>query len=242
MNGYQNEFEIINYLNNKQYGQVNVGMQELLKALYPDIKEEDVIQARKYGYYAKVDMVISVNGVEKGISIKCGYKNSVHVEPIKKFMLYLRKMKFSKIEILLRYLYSDGTSNNTGKVRQSAADYKIEHENDIILMNDEFEKIKKNLLIRFLIETDIKYKIKVDAFISGYINDFLWATTLEVLEYLSNTTLLSSGIHVSNLFIQNWNKNLKYNPKYEYCREYIQVKWYSISDDLIQIMYNRHTT
>ena len=46
-------------------------------------------------------------------------------------------------------------------------------------------------------------------------------------------------IGISSLFIQNWDKNLKRNEKYEYCREYIQVKWYSLFDDFIGIMNER---
>lgn len=65
----------------------------MLKQLYPNIRENDVIVAYKYGRYAKVDMVIRVNNEEKGISIKSGFKNSVHLEPIDKFILYLTNTK-----------------------------------------------------------------------------------------------------------------------------------------------------
>lgn len=239
VDGYQNEYEFIKYLNKKKFKEVNILMQEFLKALFFNIKEEDVIIAYKYGKYAKVDMVIKVNNVSKGISIKCGGKNSVHVEKIDKFIEHLEKYNFKYKDELLRYLYSDGTNNNSGGHRQSSSEYKIGHETDISLINQNLQKISKDLIIRFLIKTDVNYKIKVDGFIEGYVNDFLWATTEEVVNYLTNINDESSGVHVSNLFIQNWNKNLKYNPKYEYCRSYIQVKWYSMFDDIVKIMCNR---
>lgn len=237
--GYQNEFEFINYLNGKRYGELNILIQDLLKKLYPDVEKTDIITAYKYGRYAKVDIVVSINGIEKGISIKSGSRNSIHIETIKKFVSYLKKFNFNEIERLLRYLYSDGTIDNTGAIRQSSSEYKLNHGDDIILINDSLQKIKKELLIRFLIKTDVNYRINVDAFISGDVNDFLWATREEVIEYLTTVNQQSSGVHISNLFIQNWNKNINYNSKYECCREYIQVKWYSIFDDLIRIMCNR---
>lgn len=242
IDGYQNEFEFINYLNKKTYGETNLIMQDFLKKLYPEIKKQDIIKAYKYGRYAKVDMVIDVNGIKKGISIKSGDKNSVHLEKIENFVSFLKKIKFNEVDLLLRYLYSDGTNDNTGIIRQSSSEYKINHQDDIILINKGFERIKNHLIKRFLIVADTNYKIKVDAFISGYINDFLWATTEEIFAYLENTIEDSSGIHASNLFIQNWNKNLKYNDKYEYCRNYIQVKWYSMFDDLMKIMNLRDGT
>jgi len=55
-----------------------------------------------------------------------------------------------------------------------------------------------------------------------------------------NVNQKSFGVRVSRLFIQTWNKNIKYNPKYEYCREYIQVKWYSMFDDFIEITCDRN--
>ena len=111
-NGYKNEFEFIDYLNNKKYYQINPLMQDMLKSLYPNIQNHDIIKAYKYGRFAKADIVIEVNGILKGISLKCGIKNSVHVEPIEKFIKYLQIKNFKEIDKLLRYLYSDGTNNN----------------------------------------------------------------------------------------------------------------------------------
>ena len=46
----------------------------------------------------------------------------------------------------------------------------------------------------------------------------------------------SSAIHFSGLTIQPMARNLKYNLKYEKDRYKIQVKWYNISDDIIEVM------
>ena len=238
--GYKNEIDFINYLNNKKYKEVNIIMQELIKKLFPKVNQENIIRAYKYGKYAKTDVVIKIEGIEKGISIKCGSKNSVHLEEIKEFTKYIQKLGFIENDKLLRYLYSDGTNNNTGTKRESASEYKENHVEDIKRVNKELEKIKEKLINRFLIKTDINYRVKVDAFILGTINDFIWATQEEVVEYLVNEKQDSTGVHVSNLFIQNWNKNLKYNEKYEHCRNYIQVKWFSMFDDILKIMCTRN--
>ena len=31
-------------------------------------------------------------------------------------------------------------------------------------------------------------------------------------------------------------RNLNYNSKYEFARDYIQVKWYNLSDQIIEVM------
>lgn len=243
MEGYKNEYEIITYLNGKKKGEVHILFQELLEKLYPNISDEDMIIAKKYGRYAKSDMVIEVNGIKKGISIKSGAKNSVHVEKVYKFIYVIDKLGFKYKEELLKYLYSDGSNNNTGKNRINSTEYKINHKEEIKHINENIsnEMILKELLYRFLIRADVNYKVKVDAFIHGTVNDFVWCTTEEALNYLAaNSIFESTGVHASKLFIQLWDKNIRYNPKYEWCREYIQVKWYSLFDDIIKIMCNRN--
>ena len=234
--GYQNEFDFIRSINNKKYNQLNPLIQDILKALYPNIDNQDTVKAYKYGKFAKADIIIDINGVLKGISIKYGAKNSVHLEPIERFIKYLQSMEFQEIDNLLRYLYSDGTNNNTGNIRESAAQYKINNFDNIYFINQNFERLKSELIVRFLIKTDTNYKVNVDLFVIGSPNDFIWATREEVVNYLTINSCNSTSVHISNLFIQNWDKNLKYNPKYEYCRNYIQVKWYSMFDDFIKIM------
>ena len=88
-NGYQNEIDFINYLNNKKFEELNIMMQDVIKSIYPNIKSKDIIKASKYGRYAKTDIVITVRNKKRGISLKCGYKNSIHVEPITKFKKFL---------------------------------------------------------------------------------------------------------------------------------------------------------
>ena len=214
----------------------------MIKAIFPNINNNDNIKAYKYGKFAKTDIVIIANRTKKGISIKQGAKNSVHVEPIKKIIDYLNSMNFIEIDNLLRYLYSDGTNDNTGNNRISASEYKIDNFKEISLINDDLNKIKLKLITRFLIKTDVNYTVPVDVFVLGEPHDFIWATKDEVTNYLNNTDCNSTSVHVSNLYIQNWDKNLKRNPKYEYCRNYIQVKWYSMFDDFIKIMCCRNNS
>ena len=77
------------------------------------------------------------------------------------------------------------------------------HQNSINQINENLKSIKSNLITRFLIKTDINYKVNVDLFITGTINDFIWATKDEVINYLSNNDCDSTSVHISNLFTYN---------------------------------------
>ena len=166
----------------------------------------------------------------------------MHIEPINKFVKKLESYGISSenIEQLKRYVYSDGTNNNTGEIRLSSNEYLLNNIDEINTLNSALECIKKELIRRFLIETDVKYLVPVDVFIHGSINDFFWVTSDEVLFYLTQSDSNSNYLHISNLYIQSWNKNLIRNNRYEHCREYIQVKWFSMYNDIIKIMSNRN--
>lgn len=239
-NGYLTELVFINSLNGKKFCEINLLLQELIQTLYPKIKKKDLITAYKYEKHAKVDVVVIVKGRKKGLSIKSGAKNSVHLEKNDKFINYLKRNSFKESENLLKYLYSDGTANNTGVIRMSSEEYKKDHQEEIKEINKELEKIHEILIKRFLMQTDVNYRVTVDAIVLGVANDFIWATKEEILKYLCNKKIESTGVHVRGLFLQNWDKNLKYNPKYEKCREYVQVKWYSLFDDIVIIMCERN--
>ena len=67
INGFQNEQIFISNINGRPYKIQNLLLQDLLKELFPKIKDEDIVYAYKYGKYAKTDMVLEVNGKRKGI-------------------------------------------------------------------------------------------------------------------------------------------------------------------------------
>ena len=239
--GYANEISFIEYLDRKKYEELNPLMQDLILCLYPNVKPKDIIYATKYGRYAKTDIVISVRNKKRGISLKSGYKNSVHIEPLDVFRKFLYKNNISTeiINSLYYCIYSDGTVNNTGTKRISNAEYIDKHPNEIKELNKMFKLLQKKLIKRFLIETDTKYKVQPNVFVHGTINDFVWATAEEVKEYLETEPNNSTSLHSGKLYIQCWDKNLNRNPKYEFCRNYIQIKWFSMYDDIIAIMAKR---
>ena len=67
--------------------------------------------------------------------------------------------------------------------------------------------------------------------------DFIWITKEEVY-YIMRKHLKDdiSSLHISLLTLQPMARNLNYNPKYEPCRNQVQVKWYNISDNIIEVM------
>ena len=242
INGFKNEIDFINSLNNHRFDELSILLQDIIIALYPNILKKDIIKAYKYGRYAKADIVVSVRNKKRGISLKSGYKNSVHLESIKRFTKYLKDLGETKdnIDSFLRYIYSDGTTDNSGTIRISNDEYIKNNADETTKLNIMFNKYKSHLIKRFLIDTYVNYRVKADIFIHGTINDFIWVKAEDVQQFLETHDISTKSVHCGKLYIQNWNKNISRNTQYEHCREYIQIKWFSMYDDMIAIMANKY--
>lgn len=238
MDGYLNEQDFVNYLNGKKIKNLNIMYLDLIENIFPNINNEDKIKAWKNPFSQKTDIFIKINNIKKRISIKSGIKNSVHVEPISEFIHFLIENNIEKKYIIsyLKYHYADGTTNGSGIKRVSISEYKKTNQEEIDLLN---KRINNNNLISKAIErfvlrgnNDI---YEIDALIYGVSNDFIFITKKEIKEIINKKiNLYSTEIHFGPLSCQPMNRCLNYNPKYEKNRFCVQIKWYSLFDDILE--------
>lgn len=237
INGFDNEFLFVKYLNGKKIRELNPMMYELIKSLFPYDSEDSVIKAWKNHYKQKSDIFVKVNGTMKGISIKKGIKNSVHTEGISSFIHFLIENKVPR-EIVIEYLkyqYVDGTTNGKGQFRQSIEQYKQENQDKIDKINEVLnnEKILRNAILRFVTKGN-NSNYQIDAIVHGEANNFIWATTNEISEIiLSKKNSYSTSVHFGPMICQPKTRCLNYNPLYEKDRFIVQIKWYSLYDDIV---------
>lgn len=124
--------------------------------------------------------------------------------------------------------------------RVSVKKYQETHKKEIDLFNCSINKEMLELTInRFLFEGINKKNNSSDAIVYGTPTNFVCATKTEVLNYLMNNNDVFNSIHFSSLVLQPWTRNLNYNPKYEYRREYVQVKWYRLEEIIKEIVDNK---
>ena len=153
----------------------------------------------------------------KGISIKKGIKNSVHLEGISSFIHFLIENKVPR-EIVIEYLkyqYADGTTNGKGTLRQSIEQYKQENQDNIdkinAVLND--EKILRNAILRFITKGN---------------NSNYGLLQLSMVKSITSFRLMTC---------QPKKSCLNYNPLYEKDRFIVQIKWYSLYDDIVNYRY-----
>ena len=242
INGYYNEYRFVKYLNGKKIGQLNPMFRFLIIKLFPGYKENMIIKCWKNKELQKADIFIMINGVVKGISIKKGMKNSVHLEPISEFIHFIIENKVDREVVInyLKYHYADGSTNGKGSKRLSINDYKEKNQDSIDMINKAFNR--EDLLIKCIDRFLLKGRnsnYKVDALICGEVDDFIWITKEDVYKVvLSKKDIYSSAVHFGPMTCQTLTRCLNYNPKYEKDRFNVQIKWYNLFDDIIENMNN----
>lgn len=243
ISGNDNEFEFVKYLNGKKISELNSMFRELIDELFPLLKEEFIIKSWRNHYNQKSDIFIKINGVMKGISIKKGIKNSIHVERISDFIHFLIQNGVVR-EIIIEYLkyqYADGSTNGKGLERLSVEEYKKYNQTNIDKINKAFnnEKMLNEVIERFIIKGN-NSDYYIDALIYGEVNDFVRITKDDIKDIvLSKKDVYSTAVHFGPITCQPKNRCLNYNPKYEKDRFCVQLKWYNLFDDIIENKNNK---
>lgn len=237
MYGIDNEYEFVKYLNGKKVKELNKDFKNLIYYLFKNIGDDEIIKSWRNHYKEKTDIFIKATGKMKDISIKKGSRNSVHVEGISYFtsFLYHNNIPIDIINKYLKYHYGDGTLNGKGTIRQSVEKCKEEHRDDIKLINKYFNntKIIKLVIDRFILKGN-NSDFAIDAIVFGTINNFIWLKKEDIYKVIfKQKGTISSAVHFGPLVVQPKTRCLNYNPKYEKDRFCVQIKWYSLQDDII---------
>ena len=240
--GFQNEDEFVKCLDNKEFRNVEFNLRLFLEDLFGVINDNDIVKCYKSKGPYKYDIIIEINNKIKRISIKKGFKNSVHSEPISEFIhfLILNKMPREMVINFLKYHYADGTTNGSGVNRISISEYKKSHQKEIdesnVFLNN------KDILIKAINRFVIKGRnsiYKIDALLYGVPDDFIWIKRKDIYKILLNKrNEYSTSIHFGSLTYQPMDRCLNNNSKYEKNRYTSQVKWYNLGDDIIENMNN----
>ena len=238
--GFANEDLILNYLNSKKFKSINKNWQKFLKEIFPEVQDDDTVLCSKKGGINKSDLIITINGISKNISIKIGTGNSVHQEPIEEFITFLKgayNINEDLANDLRFFIWGDGTFDGKGKIKQrlSAPEFTEKYPEIIERIRIFFKEHKEDLIKRFVIAGP-KSKVIPEYLYHGNKNKGVWRKTEKVIKWLCEDSNESNGaIPVGRLTFQAWNRNINGGDKSEKKRGVIQLKWGTVGEDLKSI-------
>ena len=239
--GFSNENDILKAINNKKVSDINSKLVDnLLSKIYSfSLSGSDLILCKKPDQIDKValkpDIEIIINNQSQYISIKKGTGNSIHQEPIEKFIEFLSNdIEISQDELnhIRFFIWGDGTFDNSGRIkeRMSAREIQIRYPNIINSIQNIFNKHKKHLLERF-----VKQGLGINNPSANYIyygteDCGIVRKTANAINYLKSVQL--KPLSVGGLTFQAWNRNINGGDRSEQKRGHVQLKWGKIGKEL----------
>ena len=233
--GYQNEFLFVLEFNNKKVKKLNPLLREIIDDIFPNVNENLTIKSwRNNINNQKGDILIKIDNNIRTISIKKGSRNSVHVENIEAFKMFLKELGIKdKIIFYYEQFHYGYDKWNINKIL-SSKDFCRKNKRKIKKINKSFSTIDVEKIVDRFILCGNNSKFRTEGIIYGIPNDFLWINKKDIIKVIKDSiNKESKSVHIGSLFIQPLNRCINNNKKYIWCRDYIQVKWYSLFDDII---------
>ena len=220
--GYQNEYDFVELFNNKYFSQLDENSKNFLTDLFPlTIDDSEKIRCWKNKMVQKTDIFIKFKNYVKNVSLKCGNSNSVHHEQIQEFKRYLGNIDFSK--------------------RLSSEEYKLFHQNDLDMFNNEINKTRLivDMIDRFIVRgRNSDYDI--DVLICGTVNDYVWIKKYDLYDLiLSKRCLDFTSPHVACMTIGPKKRNINGDSKNDKDRYIVCVRWNFIKEHIINFKKNK---
>ncbi len=243
--GFQNEYDFIEYFNNKYLYELNDNSQTFLKELFGDvIDNNEKIKSWKNKMMQKTDIFIKYKNYIKNISLKCGNSNSMHGESIEDFKRYLEKLKipYNTIEKYFSYHYGyarDGDGSIDFSKSLSSEEYKKIYQEEIDIFNNSINKTRiiVDMIDRFIVRgRNSDYDI--DAFVCGTVDEYVWIMKYDLYDLiLSKRCLDYTSPHIACLTIGP-KKNLNRDSKNAKDRYVVCIRWNFIRESIIELKKN----
>lgn len=236
--GFSNEVEIKQALDGHKFSELNPNLQKFItEAFAPSEaeKQTEIIHAQRMGEsHDKPDLVVKYLGKTVNVSIKIGKGNSVHQEPVRGFVKYLReelKATPQQIGALLLFHWGDGTLDGSAPVerRMPAREVVKKYPKSVATMQELFDKNVDVLLERFL-STGIYNGPRVDYIYYGSATKGGWRKMEEVYAYLKQKK--NGAPSVGGLNYQTYGRSLQ--GRDDKRRQSIQLKWPEMASYFLQ--------
>jgi len=234
--GIENEKQIRNALNGKEYDELNANLQKLISGSF--LNYAGIIVCDEQAGTNKSDIIITIGNESHTYSIKCGSSNSVHQEKIEDFIEFFElnhSITDQQKNELRLFIWGDKTLDGTGLIddRLTVYQFKEIYSNAFENIYNFFKTVKEPLIRRLLINGGALSDSHAEFVYYGNSTDGICCNTEDILQWMMNKE--KKAITVGNFTFQAWNRNINGGDKSEHKRGDIQFKWASIEKDLKDI-------
>ena len=248
--GTINEDLIYEALKDKKIKDLSNNMRDMIVHLFGLTHPDDIVRCEKTCDFIKPDIMITLNGVTKGVSIKSANADIVHAEQISTFVERLRRWHISEetIETILLFHYGDGTTDGSGDIRLGYTEIKYQLNDRIKRANDELIKSYDFIVdvLNYCLFDGVREDAdKADAIYIGDVHYGHVATKEQIRRYLTaKSWKFYENLHFGPLLIRPHARYSKGKIRYERLRHQIDVYWPRLYHEIeyISRRYNYYDT
>ena len=216
-------------------------MKDIIKYMFKNVQDDDVIKAAKVPGFSKPDLKIMINEESHYLSIKYGYACQVHKEELSVFVEWLSDKGVSQrtIDALLTYHYGDGTTDGTGERRmhqQEVLRYYSEaiREMNAVLNQDRF--FVRDFVRRVVFDGNEEHKPSADFIYHGDIEEGVICSKSSMLSYIKRKTFERLvNPHIGPIMFRPYARYLSGEETHPEKRHQICFEWYRIEWDIAYI-------
>lgn len=238
--GKINEENIINVYNNKKYRDLTQFQKNIIKELFKNVKDDDLITSDICNRFSKPDIYFEINNERKNISIKSGRSDSMHFESLKSFILFLRGLGVSKEtqKTIILFHFGDGTLDGTGANRLNFEKIIAEYSEHIRKANNEINSplIVLEALNRFVFNGIEARKVYTDYIYFGDEDYGVLCSKEKLINFvLSKKYYHIKTLHFGPLTVQPYLRDVERKSRNTYKRYIVQIKWHYLLSDMQRI-------
>lgn len=189
INGGFNKKELVRALDCVLYKDLNENLKQFIKYVFPRIKDCDLVRCKKCNFN-KINMIVSVNNVEKNISIKNGSSSIIYKDNLFSFITKLASLNvsFASLKAIMSYHFADRTLDGNGIVFSFGQMLKDDFKKETEMVKEEFKdkELLSNLINYVLIQE--RNNQNVDYFYYGNIKKGFWISAVDLKNKLLNKT------------------------------------------------------
>ena len=173
--------EMVLALNLKKYKDLNSNLKKFIKALFPNVKNDELVFCKKNNG-SKIDLIVSLGSVSKNIALFKEGICCVYRDKVKNLISFLLSIGVSNkcVLALLSYHYADGSYGGDGNSKYFGDLLQINYIEQIQIVNEEFLNIDLYLRLLDYILFMEKSGKGVDYFYIGDSRRSIYATKNEV--------------------------------------------------------------
>jgi len=234
---------IIQTLNNSNYDQLDKHPKSIVRYIF-STKSENWLHGTKIicldKGQEKPDIGIKIKGEEKLVSIKFGQGNSIHQETIGKFSKYLLEKRSVSEQTINNFIHFATAINPSSGQRYTATQYKKKYPEVTSNLTIVFNKIRKELIDRFLISGVETNKLKADFLYYHITSNHGHIARMEyVLNWLLKQKNRNGAVPIGRFNFQAWGRALKGQALRKEGGTSnvgsIQIKWSDVGKDILKI-------